>query len=311
MRISFRSLDSTTARIVRGWHPALIHSFKRYVLSDERRSLRVKSGHADADPYWLRIPGWVMGANRGRRNTNQRFLSEILGGQLCAFLGLKIQDDILDGHVRDRSLILACDCLFLSAREAFEPYFPPDSKFWQYFASSLRRTINAIVETDKCQRIGYGSRSAVARLAGEGYAGCNIAAYAACLRSRRTHLFRSLVRCTDELAFVGQLIDDFEDMEEDLQRGRVNYAMWFLLGESVNRRRNIRQRLAREIIVHGRADRFFRMLQSHLLRAGTIAGTIRMPELEDYVSTYRKSLEGLETLLHRQRVQTIFRIAAD
>ena len=306
MSVSLGQLESGLKRIVRGWHPALLHSFERYASSRGRLAHRARSQQGNADPYWLLVPQWLVARYPGRRRSDQRFLRDALCGQFCTFLALKIHDDVFDGHVQDRSLIFATDYLFLSARDAFTPYFSATSSFWPFFDSSLRRTLSAIIETDHSQLHGYGPPSSVAALAREGYASCNIAAYAVCLRLKRVSVFHKLARCTDELAFVGQLLDDFEDLQADFQRGRVNYAAWFLLGRSVNRRRNVMQQVAREIVVNGSADRFFKMLQRHLQRAGEIAETVGMPELVDYVRRYRKALEASETLLHRQRVQMVF-----
>jgi hypothetical protein len=310
MHVSLGQLESGLKRIVRGWHPALVRSFERYASSKGRLSHRVKNEQAGEDPYWLLVPQWIVARSPGRRRTDQRFLLDVLCGQFCAFLALKIHDDLFDGHIRDRSLVFTSDYLLLSAREAFTPYFSAHSPFWPFFDSALKRTLHAIIETDHSQLHGYGTPSSVAALAREGYAACNIAAYAVCLRLNRVNLFQKLARCTDELAFVGQLLDDLEDMQEDFQRGRVNYAAWFLLGRSVNRRRNIMQQVARGIIVNGSAARFFTMLQKHLQRAGEMADSIGIPELEDYVGRYRKALEASETSLHRERVRMVFGIAA-
>jgi hypothetical protein len=309
MDISLKQMESELKRTVRKWHPALVRSLVRYATSRERLSRHPGSRGVESDPYWLAVPQWLMRRHSGRRRGDRKFLHDALSGQFCAFLALKIHDDLFDEHVEDRSLIFAADHLLLAARGAFTPSFSDGSPFWPMFDASIKRTLDAIIETDRCQLHGYGQPSRVLALAREGYAVCNIGTYAACLRLDKPDLFPDLVRCTDLLAFVGQVLDDFEDLQDDVQRGRVNYAAWWLVGGVVPRKANFIRRVARAFIVDGSVARFFAMLQEQLLRAGTIAATLGLPELTDYIVAYRKGIERTEKLLHRRRVQLAFDIA--
>lgn len=272
------------------WDRALGRSFRQYLaarpgLQDRRRK--------EEPPYWILLPQWLLRKGSGRGKVRARFLADILFGQCCAFLAVKIHDDVFDGHVRDRSLIFAADHLLLSAREAFAPHFRDDSPFWRTFDGSVRRTIDAIIATDECQRRGYGPPGSVRALAREGYAVCNVATYAACLSMGRTALFERVLRCTDELAFVGQLMDDLEDVQEDSQRGRRNYAAIFLRG--------------RDDLFGGGADRWFSLLRRHLLIAARAAHHAGIPELSAYVAKHQSALAAAEALAHHQRVHLVFR----
>jgi hypothetical protein len=306
MQFSVRELLPYLRGIVEGWHPALRHSFRQYVSSTSLTSRRFKMNQASSLPYWLVIPQWLNDLFLPKQETNQRFLRDALCGQFCVFLALKIHDDLFDGQARDRSLLFAADHLFLSARRAFVPYFPTHSLFWSFFDSSIAQTLNAIIAVDQAQLHRYGQPSSVATLARQGYAACNIATFAVCLRSKRIRLFQRIVRCTDELAFVGQILDDLEDVMVDFRRGRVNYAAYFLLGPSSHGRKNFLGRLARRIILDGSADRFFEMLQRHLARAREIAATTPIPMLLDYVGNHLLQLKSIETQWHRRRVQVLF-----
>ena len=309
MRVSARQLQLCLSGIVSGWHPAVRRSFRGYVGPSSPTFRCLKTNQARDLPYWLVLPQWLAGLFLGKRRTEERFLSDAVCGQFCVFLALKIHDDVFDGQVQDRTLLFASDHLLLSARQKFAPYFSSSSSFWSFFDSSLAQTLNAIVAVDECQIRGYGSPSSVAALARQGYAACNIAAYAICLQSKRVRLFHRIVRCTDELAFVGQSLDDMQDMMVDFQRGRVNYAAYFLLGRSSDRRKNFMGRLARRIILDGSAERFFEMLQRHLERAREIAATTAIPMLVDYVRNHRLQLQSIETQWHRKRVQMLFESA--
>jgi hypothetical protein len=261
---------------------------------------------ASALPYWLVIPQWLGGLFLRKQRTNLKFLVDVLSGQFCVFLAIKIHDDLFDGQTQDRSLLYAADHFLLSARGAFAPYFPPESIFWSFFDSSIAQTLNAIIAVDQSQLHGYGSRSSVAALMRQEYAAVNIATYAICLRSKRIRSFRTIAQCMGELAYVGQLLDDLEDMMVDFQRGRVNYAAQFLLGASHDRRKSFVSRLTRRIILNGAADRFFEMLYDHLHRASDIADSIAIPMLVEYVGSYRSELQSVQDQLHRTRVQAFF-----
>jgi hypothetical protein len=293
MRVSTHQLNERLKKCVRTWDPALSRTFLRYVAARPRLPNR---GGRGAAPYWLLLPQWLAVRVRGRQITARRFLSDALFGQCCAFLAVKLHDDVFDGHVEDRSLIFAADHLFLAAREAFTPHFRGDSPFWKFYESSLRRTLDAIVATDECQVRGYGSPASVRALAREGYAVCNLGTFAACLHARTPALFTRIVRCTDELAFVGQLLDDMEDVREDLGRGRRNYAAWFLLGRS---RKNI--------VIDGTADRWFALLRRHLKKAAGHAASAALPELAAHVAEHQREVDSTEAFFHEQRVNLFFR----
>ena len=302
-------LQPYLGRIVKEWHPALRRSFRHYAPSTLKKSRSPRRKQAGVLPYWLVIPQWLAGLFLKKQETNQKFLLDVLFGQFCVFLAIKIHDDLYDGQTTDRSLLYAADHFLLSARGAFAPYFPSESIFWPFFDSSIAQTLNAIIAIDQSQLHGYGSRSSVAALITQEYAAVNIATYAICLRSKRIRSFRTIAQCMGELAFVGQVLDDLEDMMVDFQRGRINYAAQFLLGPSNDRKKNFAGRLTRRIILNGSADRFFEMLQDHLQRASEIAETTAISMLVDYVGKHRTELTSIETQFHRKRVHLLFESA--
>jgi hypothetical protein len=304
MRVSTHQLNERLEKCVRTWDPALARAFLRYVAARPRLPNR---GGRGAAPYWLLLPQWLAGRVRGGRTAGAQFLSDALFGQCCAFLAVKVHDDVFDGHVDDRSLIFAADHLFISAREAFTPHFRGDSPFWRFYDNSVRRTLDAIVATDACQVRGYGSPASVRALAGEGYAVCNVATIAACLRARTPALFAKIVRCTDELAFVGQLLDDMEDVREDLGRGRRNYAAWFLLGRSGRNGDDAMQPLMKNLVINGAADAWFALLRRHLTKAAGHAASAGIPELAALVAEHQREIDAAEDLYHKQRVNLFFR----
>lgn len=306
MPLSINQLEPRLRPLVAKWHPALRSSFRRYLASTSLASSRAEQKRSSGDPYWFLLPQWLYEQFRRNGGVTHRFLTDALWGQFCAFLAVKMEDDLFDGHVEDRSLLYAANHCLLNAREAFVPYFGTGSSFWPFFDSSLRQTLNAIIAMDQSQLHGFESRASVEAIVKQGYAVCNIATYALCHRLKRIRLYETIVRCTNELAIVGQLLDDLEDMETDFRRSRVNYAAFVLSGGSSHPRRNFSGRLVRGIILDGLADRFFEMLQGHLERAWKIAGTTEIRRLEKYIKNYSIELESLGMQVHKSRVRLLF-----
>ncbi len=290
---------------VREWHPQLARSFERYASVRTRRR-RAKKDHVRAEPHWLLLPQWLMRHHRQKDKASKKFLADIVRGQFCAFLAIKLQDDLFDGHVSDRSLIYAADHLLLSARTSFAPYFPTRSAFWTFFDSSIRRTVNAIIDWDDCQLHGFGPASSVKGMTSAGYAVCNLGTFAVCLRLKKPRLYRALLPWTDELAYVGQLLDDLEDMQEDFLQGRLNYAARFLLGRPTNSRTEIAQQLATAILFDGKLGEFLKMLEGRLSRAAGIARSIGLPPLLEFIHEYQGMLGSMEKKNHQRRVRAIF-----
>jgi hypothetical protein len=258
-----------------------------------------------AEPHWLLVPQWLLQRFGQRKRSDRRFLLDILHGQFCAFLAVKLQDDLFDQQVSDRCLIYAADHLLLSAREALAPHFRSRSVLWPFFDASLRETINSIIEWDQSQLHGFGPVSSVKAITSAGYAVCNLATFAVCLRLNKARLFRTLLPCTDEIAFVGQLLDDLEDIQSDFDRGRLNYAARFLLKRPARNSPDLVDRLAMAIVVDGRLSEFLKMLRRHLDRAARIAATIDSPGLTEYIAWHRKALESIDMQQHQIRVRAL------
>jgi hypothetical protein len=267
------------------WDPALRDAFRRYASSRSRLRFGARGG---PHPYWLVFPDAVAGMHRRTGMADNAFLRDVLYGQSCLFLAVKIHDDVFDGHTQDRSLMFAADHLLLDAHEAFEHHFARGSPFWDTYLSSLRRTLNAIVATDQRQIHRFGSVKSVRALAREGYAVCTLGVYAVCLKQRRMRLFSAIRRCTEELAFVGQLLDDLEDMQEDMKRGRENYAMQVLSGGPAG------------------GAKWFAMLRQSLQRAQALAARSGLPAIERHVSLYGKAVNSAEDACNRTLARLAF-----
>jgi len=304
--LSIRELMPEVESLTQTWHPRLARSFRRYVSVKWPRMGRTRTVRLIAEPHWLLVPQWLLQRFGQLGRSDRRFLLDILHGQFCAFLAVKLQDDLFDQHVSDLSLICAANHLLLSAREAFAPHFSEGSVLWPFFDASLRKTMNAIIDWDHAQLHGFGPVSSVKAMTSGGYAVCNLATFAACLRLNKPRLFHALLPCTDEIAFVGQLLDDLEDMQSDFDRGRLNYAARFLLKRPVSNSPDLVHRLARAIIVDGRLSEFLSLLAKHLHRAAGVASSIDLPGLPEYIARHREALGSISTRHHQMRVRFLF-----
>jgi len=256
-------------------------------------------------PYWLLIPQWLSPRSGKITHAHTRFLLDVLTGQFCAFLAVKIHDDVFDRQTEDLALIYAADQLLLSAAAAFEPYFSSRSTFWPFMRDSLKKTFNAISDVDHAQLHGYGSARSTARSTAGMYAVCNLATYAVCLQTGRRRMYPRIQRCTDEIACVGQYLDDLEDIEVDLRRGRLNYAGRILAGERARGKSNVLRMVARGALIDGTSDRFLAILRGHLERATRHAGQSGIPELVDLVKSQSELLDSIGYAMHGKRVDSI------
>ncbi len=96
--------------------------------------------------------------------------------------------------------------------------------------SCLRETTGSILEADELQRKAYPDL----RRLEDAYAGVNalfkIGPAAICSRAKRMRDFPSVSKFSNEMAVVGQILDDMRDLEEDLSRQRFNFVASFFLG---------------------------------------------------------------------------------
>jgi hypothetical protein len=250
---------------------------------------------------WLSLPVWMWESYR-RAGLLQRvrggFLRDVLWGQFSLFLAVKIQDDIFDGQLADRSLIWTSDQFMLESRSAFAPHFCARDPFWKYYDRSITTSIEAIAEVDRRQSGGTRRYRSICALYPSMYRLCSIATGSVCLKAGRDADFRSASAFLDELVLAGQLVDDLEDIAEDLDRGRVNAAAAFLVprlhdASQGDPRRAVRivGTAMREV---GALRRLFRQIHTHVHRATDSIRFLRYPAAAGFLHAYSGSLEAYE-----------------
>ena len=293
-------------RFLRTLQSELRTSLRLYLrTSSGRRSLRIRG--IEASPFWLQLPLWVAshGGNQKGNRLNAYFLANVTWAQFCVFLSIKIQDDLFDGHTNNQKLMYPATILLLEAQRSLLTHFSDGSPFWPFYSLSLRQTYSAILETDRTQLKGPVSDVRIAQIYSKGYSACKISLFAVCLKARRLALFPQLSALMDELAVIGQLMDDFEDIEKDLKRGRLNYAAHYLLGRPKRtsaERSVLLNRIERNMLLKGTAEGFFEMLRRHLHNASHICKRLKIREITNCVFSFEKTIDATASSLHHQRV---------
>jgi hypothetical protein len=308
------SLRGRLEKLIRSWYPCLTKDFREVLqlrsVTGSRGSTDLASEHKQ--PYWLLLPRWLASAygnDAGSKALHRRFVEDILWGQYCLFLCVKIHDDLYDRHTNRLSLLFAGDEFLLEAYRIFCLHFGTSSFFWDFFYSSLGETLRAIVALNSLQLGGNAGRADVLRHYKKEYSLCKIGTYAVCLQAKRRKDFSRVAAFSDEMAIVGQVLDDLQDMKKDIEDGRLNYAASFLFHYGTNRKRRSRQRvrrISRNLLVTDASTKLFRELRGRVGRAEDLIRPLKLPDASRYLESYRRSLNNMEAHLHRQRVRHIF-----
>jgi hypothetical protein len=270
------------------------------------------------DPVFLRLPYWVVFPviimTERRRSVpdarSRAVLDGILQAQVCLFLSTRLHDDLFDGQRGDPSLIYAGDALLVHAVQLYQSLFAAHSGFWPLFHAELGATWRAILSADAAQR----RRNAdAASTFGHDYASINavfrIGLAAACHARRRIDLLPSWSRCADSLAAAEQLLDDFEDLEQDAAQGRINAAASMLLrGVAVSAHDSAEAAtgaIAAQLVTRG-AGPVFDAIRGLYRDAENAARNLGSARAREFIALRGEALQRREDASHRARVEHVF-----
>ena len=298
-------------KLTHGWNPMLFQGIRRYMKASSlnQRITRRSGNDQNMEPYWLLVPGWLAGMYRKKNRRlplDRRFLKDVIWAQYCLFLAIKIHDDLFDRHVDRPALLWAGDEFLLESQRVLLGHFAQSPRFWKYYHSAIRTTIQTIQDVDACQiqsRLHYRK---VVQLYAAGYAVCKIATYAVCLRANRMNDFQKISVFFDHMAIVGQTIDDFQDMVEDARRERINAAAAFILRSDASSLQGTLEKIAYNFVFTDASQRLFNLLQQHIERAEKSIRSLNLPALLRFVDSYKSSVKRLADHVHTQRVKFIF-----
>jgi hypothetical protein len=300
-------VKSPLERYARSLPPAARTDFLQYCGS---RRLKGRGRNRINRSYWRGLPLWLFEfyrENESGRALSHQFLNAVRWAQQCLFLAIRIKDDIFDGDATSPALLYISDQLLIEADHTISRQMDRSSEFWDVYSSCLLKTTGSILEVDELQRKAYPDL----RELEEAYAGVNalfkIGPAAICSRAKRMKDFPSIARFCDEMAVVGQIVDDMRDLEEDFARHRFNFVASFFLG-----RRNTRVRrkqtpiaLIQELFLNGSLTELFQHLHHRVDCAEGALAKLKLPGAAGFLEHYRDNLRHMEGHLSRRQVDFI------
>lgn len=298
---------------IAAWPPTMRRDFRRYI----RRFYRESRGRAECDdpirsqPYWLLFPVWLARkyADAPSNGIGEGALNDILWGQYSVFLSVRIKDDLFDGQTSASSLLEAADHFLAEAGRVYSRHIGEGDRFWEMYSEYLNETAQGIIDVDAMQRL---RRVSLSRMR-DGHARVSSifkigSAAVCCLTDHQDHMTHVGDAC-DRLAIAGQILDDFQDIEEDFRQGRLNYAARFILGTSRQTaawREDALHQIAERLLFSESAARLFAEVIGHVHMTSRMLAPLRLPETEEYVTEYARSLERTAEAVGRVRVDRIF-----
>jgi hypothetical protein len=261
-------------------------------------------------PYWLLFPGWLSHKYAGKapNRISRGTLNDILWGQYCVFLAVRIKDDLFDGQTSASCLLGAADHFLAEACNVFSRHISNENRFWDMFSDNLKETSLAIIEVDAMQR----RRRVSLTQMRDGHARVSsifkIGTAAVCCLAESAGHMKHLSRGFDRLAVAGQILDDFQDIDEDFRQGRLNYAARFILGASRQAavpREDALHHIAERLLYSDSAARLFAEVIGHVYMTSRILAPLKLPEVDDYINKYAQSLERTADAVGRERARRV------
>ena len=308
------SIEKCLRRFVNSLPQPSAGDFLRYrkTLLRKRGSQNIRKRALLSRPYWLLLPVWLTAAysrNSKQHKRNNLFLNDVLWGQHCLFLFVRIQDDIFDRHVESSSLIFTSDQFLLEAQKIFSKYFHHSSAFWNFYRKFLKDTTLAIPLVDNFQR----SSNSHAKKLLTGYAQINaifkIGSAAVCLYFGRMKDFSYIEKFADEMAIASQILDDLQDINEDLKRKRFNYVTSIIMkGKAKGRmsRDKISELVVKKLMFTSVGDELLVDVRRRFNHASDYLHIMGIAEAKRVFKAYDKALQQMQISFHRKKVQFIF-----
>lgn len=277
----------------------------------ERSELRAYIRHARNDaarvrgqPYWFMAPQWLNGAWR-RGHGDPGFLGDILWAQYCLFFCIRLQDDILDGHWNQPAGVFLSNRLLIESERTLARHFNGQDTFWRCFFGFVEQTSRSILAVRKAQ-IGTSTQISVfRRLYAEVSAVLKTASAAVCFKWNKLGAFEQIDKVADAFAFIGQTIDDLQDIESDSGSGVVTFASRAILMRAGMRLKKNGNHLERTVFQAAfkadGLDYLISLLQRELKQIQPDIVSLNITPLERYASRYEKYLTIISHHHHNLR----------
>ena len=294
-------LDERLAAFLKSWPPAIVEDISGYFRAGRPPAAPRRAGRDDRS--WTLLPMWLQARARGAASNraDALFLHDVLWGQYCLFLFVRIHDDLFDGQARSPALMFVADALLVESERSFAKHLRP-GPFWDLFRDLVDRSLRAILEVDVLQRTPGGMRRESLDVYARVSSIFKVGSAAVCAKYRRTREFRHVSAFADHIAVAGQIVDDVMDVQEDLDRGRFNVAATqFGLGETANAGDRRRQ-IAHAVLIEDAVGSLVAEAKRHLDEAVASIRPVGLPQAIAYVNRSRRRLRAFTADLHRARV---------
>jgi hypothetical protein len=235
----------------------------------------------------------------------------VLWATTCLSFAVRIQDDVFD-HDADASVSLFAALLLQKESDLLlARYFPPASAFWPAYTRLIGTTIDGIARTAAAHRRPRSSIATIARMYMRECAIFAIPLTAVATLAYTRRRLPQLMEAANHLALAGQAVDDLSDIQEDLQREKVNLAALFLLDDrrTTSRRTGpLQAHIAQQFLFSNRMSAFFAYLRKHLDKAGVLVHDAHLDGAAAYIAAYHATLSRWENALQHARSVSLERI---
>jgi hypothetical protein len=115
-------------------------------------------------------------------------------------------------------------------------------------------------------------------------------------------------RLWNEMAIAGQMLDDFEDLDEDWRADRFNSVARIMLGKDLPALARKGRALAavKQSLAAGGTDRIAQMVLERIDRAEEALKPIGGKSPYAELRRYRRSVERMRQIMHRESVRLFF-----
>lgn len=309
-RAALQRLAGRLQRCLARWPAPLRRALRRY-LASRPGGFRGRRRHSRAAgwPGWLALPVWLHAyCAPGRTAAARAWLGDVQWAQYCLFLFIRIHDDFVDRQgVRAPELVFAADRLLFEAETCLAGRLR-EGAFWRLYRRLVTSSLEAIASADALQQRRRFSTKALLEEYARVSSVLKVGAAAVCVACGQQARLPLVERLADELAVANQIIDDLMDVDEDLARGRVNYAAAVLAGRGrrPGNPRHLRTLIERRAL---RTDGLFlivREARRHIARADRAAAALNLAEARRHIANLDADLVRLERLVHRAQVAALF-----
>jgi hypothetical protein len=301
------ALVARTRSRMRAWPPAMRTAGHEYFASPGNRadttprtSGRSRRRIVDQH-YWLHLLNWLM---TRASPPDPALLDDVVWAQYCLFVFIRMQDDVFDGQVRSPRLLFVANEFLLEAERAFARCSRPEVA--EYVRGTIAETSRAILAVDVLQRRDIASVSEMTALYAAVAAIFKAAPAAICLAHDDFRALGHAEAFADGLAVAGQLIDDFEDIDADLEDGRLNLAVRILAPRVCPRQPGARRAAHRAIVEGTRLPKLFALIREHVSASRAALAPLDLPDAEAYLQQVDRDVDALERAVHRARVRAVF-----